>query len=64
MGTYCVICKKNTVNENSMSKELKKNRLMVVSNCTVCHKKKSRLIKNQVPRLNPLRRVPWCNSGL
>ena len=39
METYCVSCKKNTVNKNSSVRRTKQNRLMVVSNCAVCGKK-------------------------
>ena len=47
METYCVSCKKNTANKNSSVKRIKQNRLMLLLNCVVCGKKKSRLIKNQ-----------------
>ena len=40
METYCVSFEKNTANEN-------KNRLMLLSNCTVGGKKKSNFSKNQ-----------------
>ena len=40
-------CKKNTANENSSVRKTKQNRLMVLSNCAVCDKKKSTFIKNQ-----------------
>ena len=47
METCCVSCKKNTANKNSSVKRIKQNRLMLLLNCVVCGKKKSRLIKNQ-----------------
>ena len=47
MKTYCVSCKKNTANENSSVRITKQNRLMLLSNCTVCGKKKSTFIKNK-----------------
>ena len=47
MEMYCVSCKKNTGNNKSTVKRTKQNRLMLASNCIVCGKKKSRLIKNQ-----------------
>ena len=47
METYCVSCKKNTANKNSTVIIAKQNRLMLLSNCAVCGKKKSRFIKNQ-----------------
>ena len=47
MGTYCVGCKKSTANKNYSIRRTKENRLMLVSNCAVCDKKRLRLIKNQ-----------------
>ena len=47
METYFASCKKNTANENSSVRKAKQNRLMHLSNCAVCVKKKSRFIKNQ-----------------
>ena len=41
METYCVICKKYTDNKNSNVRKTKLNRLMLLSNCAVCDKKKS-----------------------
>ena len=47
METYYVICKKNTATKSSSVRRTKQNRLMLVSKCGVCGKKKSRFIKNQ-----------------
>ena len=47
METYWVICKKYTANESSSVKKNKQNRLMLLSNCAVCGKKKSTFIKNK-----------------
>ena len=47
METYCVSCRKNTVNENSSLRKTKENRLMHLSNCAVCGKKKLTFIKNK-----------------
>ena len=47
METYCVRNKKYIANENSSATKAKKTRLMLLSNCTVCGKKKSTFIKNQ-----------------
>lgn len=47
MGTYCLNCKKYTANKNSSDRRTKQNGLMFVSNCAICDKKKSKLIKNQ-----------------
>ena len=43
MKTYCLVCKKDT--ENNNIKKVKNNgRLMIKSNCSVCNNKKSRFI--------------------
>ena len=42
METYCVSCKKYTANENSSVRKTKQNRLMLLSNCNICGKKKSK----------------------
>ena len=42
METYCISCKKYTANENSSV-----YRLMLLSNCAICGKKKIIFIKNQ-----------------
>ena len=47
METYCASCKKNTASKNSSARRTKHNRLLLVSNCSTCGKKKSRLIKDQ-----------------
>ena len=47
METYCISYKKNTANKNSSARRTRQNRLMLVSNCAVCAKKKSRFIKIQ-----------------
>ena len=47
MQTYCVSCIKNTTNKNSSFRKTKQNRLILLSDCAVCGKKKSRLIKSQ-----------------
>ena len=41
MEFCCVSCKKSTSNENSSVRKTKQYRLMLVSNCTVCGKKKN-----------------------
>ena len=47
METYCVSCKKCTENENSNVRKTRQNRLMLLSNCAVCGKKKSTFTKNK-----------------
>ena len=44
---YCLSCKKHTVNENSNVRKPKQNRLMFLSNCNACGKKKSTFIRNR-----------------
>ena len=43
---YWVTCKKYTANKNSSVRKIKQNRLIILSNCTICGKKKSTFIKN------------------
>ena len=45
-ATYCVNCKKSTENENSSVRKTKQNRLMLLSNCDICGKKKKRKKKS------------------
>ena len=45
METYCASCEKNTAHENSSVRKTKQNRLVLLSNCAVCGKKKSSLLK-------------------
>ena len=40
-------CIKNTSDKNFSVKRIKQNRLMLLSNCTICVRKKSTYIKNQ-----------------
>ena len=47
METYCVSCKKNTMNTNSSFRRTKQNRLMLESNYAFCGKEKSTFIRNQ-----------------
>ena len=42
--TYCVSCKKYTANRNLSLKKTKQNRLLLLSNCTVCGKKNKFLL--------------------
>ena len=44
---YYVSCKKYTGNENSNANKSKQNRWMLLSNVSVCGKKKSTFIKSQ-----------------
>ena len=47
METYCVSCKKKTANKTSSVRRTKQNRLTLVSNSSICSKKKSKFFKNQ-----------------
>ena len=38
--TYCVSCKKYTINEDTSIRKTKQNRLMLLSNCAICGKTK------------------------
>ena len=44
---YFVSCKKYIANENSSVRKTKQNRLMFLSNCAICCKKKSTFIENK-----------------
>ena len=47
METYCANCKKYTANENSSVRKIKQYRSMLLSDRTVCGKKKLTFIKNE-----------------
>ena len=67
--TYCLSCRKNTENINLKIIKSKNNRSMIQSNCTICHSKKSRFIKEQKAKgllsnlgiKTPLNKVPLLN---
>ena len=46
MEAHYVSRKKNNANKNSSVNRTKQNRLMFISTCAVCGKKKQRFIKN------------------
>ena len=48
METYRVTCKKYMANENSSVRKTKQNRLILLPNYTVCGKRKSAFIKNEI----------------
>ena len=58
--TYCASCKKNSAYNSSSVSRTKQNRLMLVSNCTVCGKKKLRTeqIIEQIRDRTALRNIP------
>ena len=47
METYCFSYKKYTASEISSIRKIKQNRLMLLSNCALCGKKKSTFIKSK-----------------
>ena len=47
MEMYCLSYRKYTANKNSSVTKTKQNRLMLISNCAVCGKKRSTFIKNK-----------------
>ena len=47
MKTYCLVTKKNTDNINSKTIKTKNNRLMLLSQCSICRNKKVDLLKNK-----------------
>ena len=50
MNSYCLSCKKDTKNIDPKVVKTKNNRLMILSKCSVCNNKKSKLIKEQEAR--------------
>ena len=67
--TYCLVCRKNTKNDNPKIVRDRQNRLMIQSNCATCDSKKSRFIKEQQAMgilsnlgiKTPLSKVPLLN---
>ena len=47
MLLYCLRLGKNTESKNPKVVKTKNGRIMLLSNCEVCHSKKSKLIKEQ-----------------
>ena len=47
METYCISCKENTANKNSNVRKNIQNRLILLSKCVICGKKKLTFIKNK-----------------
>ena len=45
--SYCLKCKKDTVNIDPKVSSSSNSKIMILSNCTICGSKKSRFIKNQ-----------------
>ena len=47
METYCISFKKYSAKKKSNVRKTKQNRLMLLSNCAVCGKKKSAILKDK-----------------
>ena len=47
MSSYCLKCRKNLESKNPKIVRTKNGRIMLLSKCKVCNKKKSTLIKKQ-----------------
>ena len=47
MKSYCLKCRKDTENINWRASNTSNGRTMILSKCTICGSKKSRLIENQ-----------------
>ena len=47
MLSYCLVCKKNTEDNEPKVVRTKNDRLMLSSKCAICGKKKSKFIKEQ-----------------
>ena len=45
--SYCLKCRKNTENINPELSTTSNSKKMIVSNCAICHSKKSKFIKKQ-----------------
>ena len=67
--TYCLVCRKYTININPKIVRNRQNRSMIRSNCAICGSKKSRFIKEQQAMgilsnlgiKTPLSKVPLLN---
>ena len=47
MKTYCVVCKKDTENNNSRMFKTMNDRIVLKSTCSICGNKKSRFISKK-----------------
>ena len=50
MLSYCLKRRKNTESKNPKVVRTKNGRIMLLSKCSVCNSKKSKLLKEQEPR--------------
>ena len=69
MKTYCLKCKKDTDNIDPKISEIKSNRWIMQSKCSVCKNKKSRFVKEQDAKVllsnlgikTPFSKIPLLN---
>ena len=69
MKTYCIVCKKDTENENPKVFKTKNGRLILKSTCSECNNKKPRFISKKegsgllssLEIRNPLSKIPGLN---
>ena len=47
MLSYCLKCRKNTESKNPEVVKTKNGRIMLLSKCSVCNRKKSKFLKEQ-----------------
>ena len=47
MLSYCLKCKKNIESINPKVSKTSNNKIMILSNCAICSRKKSKFIKEQ-----------------
>ena len=69
MKTYSLVCRENTDNINSKVIKIKDDRLLVLSQCSLCKNRKSKFIKKQEAKgllsslgiRTPLSNIPVLN---
>ena len=69
MKTSCLVCRKNTENNDAKSIKTKNGRLQMRSQCSICGNKKSRFVKEHEAKGNlsslgiktPLSKIPGLN---
>ena len=69
MKTYCIVCKKDTVNKNPKFFKTKNGKIILKSTCSVCNNKKSKFISKKkgsgllsyLGKRTPLSEIPLLN---
>ena len=72
MPTYCLKCKRNTMNKDAKMIKTKNGRLALSSKCVVCGSKKARFMKEQEEKgllsylgiKTPLNKIPLLGDPL